>query len=149
MAVCSEIHTKHVNTAVWAERGIVEGSAGGTCSDRWAAEDEMIYGQTISQQRIVSWKWVLQITGIYLGMLHILKNNRKYLVASLYTLVTRKHYTKSNLKLNTGSRLRLGKTSVCERDVVFVLVTRVLASCWRGGGGGGEANRKRGKPLGR
>ena len=44
MAVCSEIHTKHVNTAVWAERGIVEGSAGGTCSDRWAAEDEMIYG---------------------------------------------------------------------------------------------------------
>ena len=24
MAVCSEIHTKHINTAVWAERGIVE-----------------------------------------------------------------------------------------------------------------------------
>jgi len=23
MAVCSEIHTKHINTAVWAERGIV------------------------------------------------------------------------------------------------------------------------------
>ena len=24
MAICSEIHTKHINTAVWAERGIVE-----------------------------------------------------------------------------------------------------------------------------
>jgi len=24
MAVCSEIHTKHINTAVWAERRIVE-----------------------------------------------------------------------------------------------------------------------------
>ena len=23
MAVCSEIHTKHINTAVWAERGVV------------------------------------------------------------------------------------------------------------------------------
>ena len=23
MAVCSEIHTKHINTAVWAERKIV------------------------------------------------------------------------------------------------------------------------------
>jgi len=22
-AVCSEIHTKHINTAVWAERGII------------------------------------------------------------------------------------------------------------------------------
>jgi len=24
MAVCSEIHTKHINTAVWTERRIVE-----------------------------------------------------------------------------------------------------------------------------
>jgi len=24
MAVCSEIHTKHINTAVWAERRICE-----------------------------------------------------------------------------------------------------------------------------
>ena len=23
IAVCSEIHTKHINTVVWAERGIV------------------------------------------------------------------------------------------------------------------------------
>jgi len=23
MAVCSEIHTKHINTAVWAERRII------------------------------------------------------------------------------------------------------------------------------
>jgi len=23
MAVCSEIYTKHINTAVWAERGVV------------------------------------------------------------------------------------------------------------------------------
>ena len=22
MAVCSQIHTKHINTAVWAERGV-------------------------------------------------------------------------------------------------------------------------------
>jgi hypothetical protein len=65
------------------------------------------------------------MAGIYLGMLHILKNNGKYLVASLYPLVTRKHYTKCNLKLNTAS---LEKTSFCERYVAFVLVTRVLAS---------------------
>jgi len=24
IALCSQIHTKHINTAVWAERGIVE-----------------------------------------------------------------------------------------------------------------------------
>jgi len=24
VAVCSQIHTKHINTAVWAERGIYE-----------------------------------------------------------------------------------------------------------------------------
>jgi hypothetical protein len=24
IAVCSEIHIKHINTAVWAERGIAE-----------------------------------------------------------------------------------------------------------------------------
>jgi len=24
IAVCSEIHTNHINTAVWAERGIAE-----------------------------------------------------------------------------------------------------------------------------
>ena len=26
MAVCSQIHTKHINTAVWAERGVVFGA---------------------------------------------------------------------------------------------------------------------------
>ena len=36
MAVCSEIHTKHTNTAVWAERGIVNVKSGGTYSDRCA-----------------------------------------------------------------------------------------------------------------
>jgi len=30
---------------VWAERGIVEGSTGGTYGDHRALEDEMIYGQ--------------------------------------------------------------------------------------------------------
>ena len=95
---------------------------------------------------IVIWKWNLRRAGIYLGMLHIFKNNGKYLVASLYALVTRKHYTKCSLKLNTASRLRLEKTSYCERDIVFVLVTRVLASCWRTSE---EASWQEGRPCGR
>jgi hypothetical protein len=36
IAVCSEIHTKHINTAVWAERGIVSVRAGGAYSDHCA-----------------------------------------------------------------------------------------------------------------
>jgi len=34
MAVCSEIHTKHINS-VWAERRIVECNTSGIYSDRW------------------------------------------------------------------------------------------------------------------
>ena len=37
MAVCSQIHTKHINT-LWAERGICECYTGGTYSDCWALE---------------------------------------------------------------------------------------------------------------
>jgi hypothetical protein len=35
IAVCSEIHTKHINTAVWAESEICECYTGGTYSDQW------------------------------------------------------------------------------------------------------------------
>jgi len=38
IAVCSEIHTKHINT-VWAERRIVERYNGGTYGDHWNAKD--------------------------------------------------------------------------------------------------------------
>jgi len=38
IAVCSEIHTKHINTAVWAERGVVYVKHGGTHSDHWASK---------------------------------------------------------------------------------------------------------------
>jgi len=30
IAVCSQIHTKHINTAVWGERRIAECKTGGT-----------------------------------------------------------------------------------------------------------------------
>jgi len=33
IAVCSEIHTKHINTAVWVERRNVERETGVTYSD--------------------------------------------------------------------------------------------------------------------
>jgi len=36
IAVSSEIHTKHINTAVCAERRIAEFKPGGTYSDHWA-----------------------------------------------------------------------------------------------------------------
>jgi len=44
----SDPHKTHKYT-VWVERGIVEGSTGGTYGDHWALEDGLIYGQIISQ----------------------------------------------------------------------------------------------------
>jgi len=35
IAVCSEIHTEHINTAMWAELRIVNVKPGGTYSDQW------------------------------------------------------------------------------------------------------------------
>ena len=42
MAVCSEIHTKHINTAVWAERRIVNVKPSGTYSDHWALNGQKV-----------------------------------------------------------------------------------------------------------
>ena len=38
MAVCSEIHTKHINRLFGLNVQIVNVNTGGTYSDRWAAE---------------------------------------------------------------------------------------------------------------
>ena len=38
MAVCSEIHTEHINS-VWAERRIVNVKPVGAYSDHWALKD--------------------------------------------------------------------------------------------------------------
>ena len=40
MAVCSEIHTKHINTAVWAERRIVNVKPDGKCSNNRALKGQ-------------------------------------------------------------------------------------------------------------
>jgi len=38
IAVCSQSHTKHINTAVWAERRIFSVKPFGKYSDHWALE---------------------------------------------------------------------------------------------------------------
>jgi hypothetical protein len=38
IAVCSEIRTKHINTAVWAEVELLNVKPGGAYSDHWAVK---------------------------------------------------------------------------------------------------------------
>jgi len=39
MAVCSHIHTEHVNTLCGQNVELLTVTPGGTCSDHWALED--------------------------------------------------------------------------------------------------------------
>jgi len=43
IAVCSEIHTRHINTAVWAERTTFNVKPGGMQSDHWALDSSTKY----------------------------------------------------------------------------------------------------------
>jgi len=45
MAVCSEIDTKHMNTAVWAERRIFNVKSGDAQSKHWALRGSSSHGQ--------------------------------------------------------------------------------------------------------
>ena len=38
MAICSEIHTKHINTLCGQNVKLLNVKLGGTCSDHWALE---------------------------------------------------------------------------------------------------------------
>ena len=43
IAVCSEIHTKHINTVVWAECRIVNVESGGAYSDQWGLKVGLLW----------------------------------------------------------------------------------------------------------
>ena len=43
MALCSQIHTKHIHTAVLGERRIVECYTGSTYSDHWDEKCKVCY----------------------------------------------------------------------------------------------------------
>jgi len=49
IAVCSEIHTKDINTAVWAESKIFNVEYGGTYSDHCAVHIVTIMLQTVNE----------------------------------------------------------------------------------------------------
>jgi hypothetical protein len=44
MAVCCEIHTKHINTLCGQNVGFVNFKSGGTYSDHWAVKREFFLG---------------------------------------------------------------------------------------------------------
>jgi hypothetical protein len=44
IAVCSEIHTKHINTLCGQNAEFVNVKPGGTCSNHWALKDWTITG---------------------------------------------------------------------------------------------------------